>query len=197
MECSLVCAGWQRGRRRLSSRSWRDRIVCRACAPRPRSVRRTDARTRSPAPIDSPMLFRAGSCSAMPRMLSITCVIGVFCPASPLPRAVARALPPKPVTWWMRMLSIFSAGFIIWAMISGSRSSRYCSSCMRHQLARCASSRPSISARVPSDCGEQANALAPRRASSSPRPRPALISSTAVSLSRLRASRPRRAPARA
>src|SRR3954447_8460215 len=29
-------------------------------------------------PIDSPMLLSAGSCSAMPRMLSITCVIGAF-----------------------------------------------------------------------------------------------------------------------
>src|SRR4029077_6754983 len=35
-------------------------------------------------PIESPMLLSAGSCSAMPRMLSITWLIGVFCTASPL-----------------------------------------------------------------------------------------------------------------
>jgi hypothetical protein len=48
-------------------------------------------------------------------MLSITCVTGrARAPSPPVPDRPAVDEPPKPVTWWIRMLSIFSAGFIIW-----------------------------------------------------------------------------------
>src|SRR5262252_6096417 len=54
-------------------------------------------------PIDSPMLFSAGSCNAMPRMLSITCVIGGF-DGSPTgvppggPPGLSCVVPPNPLT---------------------------------------------------------------------------------------------------
>ena len=48
------------------------------------------------SPIESPMLFNAGSCSAMPRMLSITCVTGARCaPSPPLPPPTT-PVPPAP-----------------------------------------------------------------------------------------------------
>src|SRR4026207_182487 len=48
--------------------------------------------------MDSPMLFRAGSCRAMPRMLSSTWLTGGREPPSVLPPAGARG-PPGPRTW--------------------------------------------------------------------------------------------------
>ena len=79
--------------------AFRQRLVARqrgtpADAVLPRRSSGPTAADRS-TPIDSPMLFRAGSCSAMPRMLSITCVIGASL------RAVA-AGPPLPPPAWLR-----------------------------------------------------------------------------------------------
>ena len=62
------------------------------------------------------MLFRAGSCRAMPRMLSSTWLTGGRALPSVLPPAGPERHPS--VTWWMRMLSIFSTGFIICETIS-------------------------------------------------------------------------------